>query len=273
MGAHTVERVPLDFDWPLDEIWKGYVNPHYVPCDTCDGDGDTVAAHWLSSVSYILAMLGEWAADERGAHPWLNEFPLAPHRIRKDLRALYPRMRGGPMPPPDAYETQRPGQDMVDLLTGLVRDAKYPRRDSLFTRERHYVYKAILKAAGMPTKWGVCPDCKGSGVEADHYKDYKRWRSKKPPRGRGWQVWENVSEGAPITPVFATADDLVDYLCTKGTTWDQKRYGKGPWRREAAVQFVKDMGSPSLVTFNSGTEVTAYEGGRDADKIAEHLAT
>ena len=40
MGHRTVKRVPLDFDWPLDTIWKGYLNP-YSPteCLQCKGSG------------------------------------------------------------------------------------------------------------------------------------------------------------------------------------------------------------------------------------------
>jgi hypothetical protein len=35
-------RVPLDFDWPINKIWKGYENPHYKErsdCSACDGSG------------------------------------------------------------------------------------------------------------------------------------------------------------------------------------------------------------------------------------------
>ena len=30
-------RVALDFEWPLDKNWVGYVNPHYVECRWCRG--------------------------------------------------------------------------------------------------------------------------------------------------------------------------------------------------------------------------------------------
>jgi len=33
-------RVPLDFDWPLHQIWKGYINPYKsVECELCEGSG------------------------------------------------------------------------------------------------------------------------------------------------------------------------------------------------------------------------------------------
>ncbi len=52
------------------------------------------------------------------------------------------------------------------------------------------------------------------------------------------QVYETVSEGTPVTPPFATAEELVNYLVEKGDFWDQKR-GDGGWKRDNAESFVK----------------------------------
>lgn len=66
-----------------------------------------------------------------------------------------------------------------------------------------------------------------------------------------FQVYETVSKGTPVTPPFATEDELVDYLATYGDFWDQSR-GDGPWRRENAERFVKGHGfAPSLIIENS----------------------
>lgn len=62
-----------------------------------------------------------------------------------------------------------------------------------------------------------------------------------------YQVYETVSEGNPVTPHFATQDELIDYLVTHGDFWDQSR-GDGGWSREAAESFVRGRGwSPSMV--------------------------
>lgn len=53
-----------------------------------------------------------------------------------------------------------------------------------------------------------------------------------------FQVYETVSEGTPVTPPFATPEELVDYLATHGDFWDQAR-GDGPWSRVNAEGFVK----------------------------------
>lgn len=74
----------------------------------------------------------------------------------------------------------------------------------------------------------------------------------------GWCVYENVSEGTPVTPVFASAEELIDYLVANGDFWDQKRRAEGtsrmncdPWPREQAESFVKRSGwMPSLMIIN-----------------------
>lgn len=62
-----------------------------------------------------------------------------------------------------------------------------------------------------------------------------------------FQIYETVSEGNPVTPHFATREELIDYLVKHGDFWDQQR-GEGGWSREAAERFVKDTGwAPSMV--------------------------
>jgi len=60
-----------------------------------------------------------------------------------------------------------------------------------------------------------------------------------------YQVYETVSEGAPVTPPFETKEELVEYLVEKGTFWDQQRVRDGRqssvgWNRKSAEQFAKD---------------------------------
>lgn len=39
-----------------------------------------------------------------------------------------------------------------------------------------------------------------------------------PPEGEGWQVWETVSEGSPVSPVFASSEELVAWIVSEGHT-------------------------------------------------------
>lgn len=86
-----------------------------------------------------------------------------------------------------------------------------------------------------------------------------------------WQVYETVSEGTPVTPPFATPEELVDYLAANGDFWDQQRRRDGvtsmecgPWDRAAAEKFVKAGWAPSMAVTRTagGVEIkTARDGG------------
>lgn len=60
------------------------------------------------------------------------------------------------------------------------------------------------------------------------------------------QVYETVSEGTPVTPAFATADELIFYLVNYGDYWDQIS-GCGGWSLRYAEEFVKAGWMPSLI--------------------------
>lgn len=83
-----------------------------------------------------------------------------------------------------------------------------------------------------------------------------------------WQVYETVSEGTPVTPAFATREELVDYLVAHGDFWDQKRRKEGckdmrctPWPRAEAEALLQTGSAMSLVVKDgkvmSGTEYLA----------------
>ena len=68
------------------------------------------------------------------------------------------------------------------------------------------------------------------------------------------QLYETVSEGTPLTPPFATEDELIDYLVEHGDFWYKK-----PFEREVAEKFVKrDQWAPSMI-FDKSTG-TMYSG-------------
>lgn len=60
-----------------------------------------------------------------------------------------------------------------------------------------------------------CPECKGNGSVWESEEDKQKaesWESSEPPVGEGYQCWETVSEGSPISPVFKTPEELATYL-------------------------------------------------------------
>lgn len=79
------------------------------------------------------------------------------------------------------------------------------------------------------------------------------------------QLYETVSEGTPVSPAFATPDELIEYLAEYGDFWDQKRcqradwstfWGGEPgvsgWGKERATAFVNAGWAPSFVVSSAG---------------------
>ena len=77
-----------------------------------------------------------------------------------------------------------------------------------------------------------------------------------------FQVYETVSEGSPVTPPFATREELVEYLVKNGDDWDQKQR-TGGWDRAAAEAFVRQEWAPSMIVV-SGPAGTKTSEPRDA---------
>ena len=53
--SRSVRRVALDFEWPLEKVWSGYLNPYYdlrEKCADCNGDGGSVAWRLVHALWY-----------------------------------------------------------------------------------------------------------------------------------------------------------------------------------------------------------------------------
>lgn len=100
--------------------------------------------------------------------------------------------------------------------------------------------------------------CKWHGTPPTPEYYHPKWKEE----ATWWQVYETVSEGTPVTPPFATQEELVDYLVANGDFWDQKRREEGcttmdcsPWSRKAAEKFVYGSGwAPSFILTSKGLQ-------------------
>lgn len=189
--GRELKRVPLDFDWPIDTVWQGYINPYWEKCLSCNQAGETIARQRLSDLVSLLMLSGEDSRKGR-VHPYFKEAPL--------------------------YNTTAKvcGTDMAELTIGLAgRDLSFIGHDSC---DKWNAVNKIIVAAGLdPEVWGICPDCNGEGIPIAKQAQYESWTPTEPPTGEGYQVWETVSEGSPISPVFATAEELAYYMA--GRKW------------------------------------------------------
>ena len=217
--GREIKRVPLDFDWPLSMEWKGYINPYTSQnCTACDGSGYNPETKQISD---------DWYDFDSTGRRWCNKITqdevdaLIERGRLYDLTRRFTRGKGWEAIDPPPVVTA----EMVNRWSknSLGHDA-INRRICVETR---------AKRLGV---YGDCPVCKGEGRVwfSDAIKDKsEQWYDEErydPPSGDGWQLWETVSEGSPISPVFATADELIAYLVEDGVSV------------EAAKKFVLDDG-------------------------------
>ena len=210
--GRELKRVALDFAWPLEEVWEGYLNPYCEKCPHC---------HAGYSHSYDLL------AKHINAMMW------------------------------DAAVTKDPnGAAITTFLSG-----RSPLR-SVFGHDSTDAWSAVKRLgtlAGLPAEWATCSHCGGDGVDPSIREKYEAWEPTEPPEGPGYQVWETVSEGSPISPVFATPDELAQFMT--GTKWD----GGARSSYETWLRFITGGGyAPSLIMdekgVRSGVELYAQGG-------------
>lgn len=264
--GREIKRVPANFDWPLNKVWKGFINPYYSCCDACPecgrynsytrrterGDGLTPAAREIADGFYDFGWEGpypspnRWAdkltqeevnllVDEHRLHdfrPWLRKYDDEGNflewerRLNDDGTPFYPTAEAV-----NAWERSR----------GMGHDAL----------NRWILIEHRWKKAGLTEDLTKCHLCKGEGNLWPDPQDKIRYENfaadnpdpslgeawSEPPEGEWWQVWETVSEGSPVTPAFETPEELIDYLVENG----DGGYGPAP-SREAASRFVLGSG-------------------------------
>lgn len=222
-----LRRVPLDFDWPLNKIWGGYVNPHYKFCPGCHetdhlgkprgGTGTTPARAYLSEMVRLLMLAGNDGQGKRGnglwPHPWVKENPM---------------WHGLPAPDKELME-------LTDALAGRPCDRGPFGYDS---SDNWTALGKILKAAKVPKDWGICKVCKGSGIDPAAKAAYRKWRPKEPPKGDGYQLWETTTEGSPVSPVFKTLQELCDYAALNCSTFGYNKATVEQWHKMLDANFV-----------------------------------
>lgn len=258
--GRELRRVPLDFDWPINKVWDGFLNPHYHPCPL-DGtecfNGSTAASKWLEAVCRLMALIAQEAAEapfademrSRGRvypHPWLIEWGQAPRtelprdameRLR-DIPAWPDRLRATERAlrdhPPQLLPLTTELQQLIELLAG----EKVPGMGSSSFAYRLGNRFKIWAGVDADT-WGCCPVCKGDGHDPAYQAAIDAWAETPPPKGDGFQLWTTTNEGAPISPVFPTLDELCGWCEDGATVFGSDKVTKQRWREMLDAGFVR----------------------------------
>jgi hypothetical protein len=110
--------------------------------------------------------------------------------------------------------------------------------------------KARAKRLGMTET--ECKWCKGAGhhwPDEKYAKLYDEFEWIEPPAGEGYQVWENTSEGSPITPVFKTPEELARWCVDNKAS----SFGRDTATYEQWLEFARGPGwAPSMTISSNG---------------------
>jgi hypothetical protein len=319
--SRTLKRVPLDFNWPLNEIWGGYKNPYYQlagKCPDCENGYDRAGGRPDASAALFHDQwygMAPFDPVAYGAEPLTADHPgvIAQARWnvgrepdfyrtvvekRERLKFMQAAMDGfpgddRPLIPFPAFDRDAAVAREADRLWRLWRGQWCHHLiqadvDALVAHDRLWNFTRTPRDAGQelvvairmafhgtnswlpepsghrPTAaevnaWslggfghdginqGVCVEerckregvpylcarCAGSGKiwptpEIERLCD--EWRETEPPTGDGFQLWEDVSEGSPISPVFATLDELCAWTADHATTFASFKATKEEWR-------------------------------------------
>lgn len=295
--GRELKRVPLDFNWPLNETWIGFVNPHYDACHTCTHCGSlgyspeakVLYDQWYGNAPFDPASKG--SQPFKPDHPKVRAFAerqcertpdyygsgeraivreaerlcelynkcWSHHLDADDVKALIDGNRlwdfthtwtqGEGWKPKDPFVIPTPTEVNDWSICGMGHDSLNCWK----------CVNAACERLGVPSN---CSHCEGHGSIWDSPEakiKAEEWVQEEPPVGEGYQLWETVSEGSPISPVFVTMHELADWLATsedyawkendKGTTYEQ-------W-----LKFIVGPGwSPSMIVSSEGvqTGVQAY---------------
>jgi hypothetical protein len=241
--GREIKRVALDFDWPLNKTWQGYLNPHYDACShcpACNGTGYSPHGRILSDQWYGSVPFDPVAYGSTLFKPWTPGVKEnIKRKVRFDEKSIAWYTRNGKLTMSDAVQieihrmlvfwnsrwsnhlsqldvnalweenrlrdfTEKPTVQQVNLwsLFGLAHDSI----------NRWICVKARCKRDGQDYTCRVCQGHGDKWTSESAKQTADEWTPTEPPAGEGWQIWETVSEGSPISPVFATPEALAQHM-------------------------------------------------------------
>jgi hypothetical protein len=283
--GRELKRVALDFDWPLNKAWSGFINDKHdaaVSCPQCGGDGCSPEARHLKNLWYGY---DEFRPEDRGSVPLTPDD--APVRAFAERNVAHAPAYCGKGEGAIIREAKRLcamwntqwshhlNQADVDALVAANRLWDFTRTftPGIGWQDKDPPYAPTAKeinawsigglAHDSINQWAVvraecerlghaveCANCAGDGEtwpSKEAKAAYDAWESTEPPSGEGYQIWETVSEGSPISPVFSTPEELARHMA--GRKWgadDGTPY-------ETWLKFITGPGwAPSMVADSKG---------------------
>jgi hypothetical protein len=313
--SRNLKRVPLDFSWPIGELWGGYVNPYYDLAGTCPdcnhghdragGRPDANAAlfhdQWYGNAPFDPVANGAeplspyapaiWRLAGRNVGAAPDFYMTNAERIARE-EFKHKAMTGtwGPDDPPlvpfPSFDKERAinheAKRLYELwryqwkhhlvqadVDALVADDRLWDLTSAWSQEHgwqpredghqptatevnawsfegfghdssnaHICVRARCVREGVPY---ICTRCRGTGriwPTPEIEQQCENWKKTDPPTGAGYQLWEDCSEGSPVSPVFTALEDLCAWAADHATTFASERATTEEWKQMLEDDFV-----------------------------------
>lgn len=282
--GREVKRVPLDFDWDWADsrkVWDGYVMPDSLREADCPDCKNGYSPHaqrlfdqWYGNVLFDPA--------STGSTPLTHETPAVRAFAERNVTSAPDFYGAGEravvreaLRLADLWNGQwchHLAQEDVDALVAGNRLWDFTRT---WSREAGWqkIEPPVVPTAAQVNEWSlqglghdslnagivirarceregvdpICATCGGHGSLEAHEgqrAESEAWEPTEPPEGPGYQLWETVSEGSPITPVFATPEELARYMVSH--RWGRQSNTMAS-SYDVALKFVQAGWAPSGV--------------------------
>lgn len=301
--GRQVRRVPLDFDWPLNKVWEGFLSPDRfdeTKCPDCKSGYSPQAQNlydlWYGKIPFDPASTGStpWRHDSPGVRAFAERnisnapefYGTGEAATVREAQRLADHFNNGWL--------HHLSQDDVDALAEVGRLHDFTHA---WTRENGWQPKEppVAPTAAEVNEWSLsgmghdginasvaisarceregiddtCSTCNGH-ASLEKYEgqraEAEAWEPTEPPTGDGWQLWETVSEGSPISPVFTSPKELAYWMSSPAYTWGAVKSDSDRPAYETALRFIQGDGwAPSFAASAQTGVVSGVEwvGARD----------
>jgi hypothetical protein len=257
--GREVKRVDIDFDYPLNMVWKGYYNPYRpLQCKACNESGYSKELQQLNDSWYSFEET-EWICHENGKRH--NNKAWCYHLTEVEIKALIDDGRLMDFTRVPINEKQK--KDVEDKIKNggnswlPYNNGKIPTPEEVNSWaisgmghdsiNRMICVRARALSLGIKESDFNCKYCDGRGYlwPDDKYEELaENFEDIEPPEGNGYQLWETTSEGSPVSPVFKTPEELARWLCDNNAS----SFGEQTESYETWLKFVsKDGWAVSMV--------------------------
>jgi hypothetical protein len=251
--SRQVRRVPLDWDFPVGDTWTGYLRPDDLDlpqCPDCGGRGYSPRARELFDQWYGYV---PFSPEDNGSTPLTAATPAVRAFAERNVERateFYGRGERAIVREADRLARLWNGQWShhvnTDDVAALVEAGRLMDLTHRWSREDGWrpIVPAVTPTPAEVNEWSIrglghdainasvvvrarceragistlCARCGGEGDVAtpEQRAAADAWEQVPPPTGDGWQLWQTVSEGGPVSPVFGTPEELADWIIASG---------------------------------------------------------